>query len=176
MADFRPTSYRGVKLCTASENDSELLYQIFASSQEELITALANLNKTQQETFVRFQFETRQSQYRKNYTDVRFDLILMGGNAIGNIYVAQFFNEIRLVDITLLPEFRNRGIGYALINDLLDEAKRLQKKVTLHVQQGNPALQLYDRLGFFETGEQGIYKRMEWSPSSKVNKQTHNSW
>ncbi|MBM6829258.1 GNAT family N-acetyltransferase [Anaerotignum lactatifermentans] len=51
--------------------------------------------------------------------------------------------------ISLLPEFRGRGIGTALMNEMLS---LLQKKgyeqVSLSVQKTNPAVRLYGRLGF----------------------------
>jgi len=166
LAALRSSSYQGVVLRTATKNDSELLYQVFLDSRIDLMLGITGWEQQQQDAFMYFQFNTQLDQYQKNYVDARFDVIVAEGNVIGNIYTAQTDGAIHLVDISLLPEQRNRGIGQALIQDLLDEATRIQKDVTLHVQQGNPAIHLYLRLGFFETGEQGIYKRMEWLPSS----------
>ena len=166
MSDLLPTSYRGVMLRRVRENDSELLYQAFASSRTDLLAAVKDWDEAQQNVFVRCQFKAQQDQYRSNYPGIHFDVIVSGSEVIGYIYTAQAGNEFRLVDVALLPEQRNRGIGQALIQDLLDKGERTQKGVILHVQQGNPARRLYARMGFIETGEQGIYKRMEWRPPS----------
>ena len=87
------------------------------------------------------------------------------GEIIGQIQIAVLDDELRLVDLSLLPEYRNRGIGSALLRDLLDEAAGANKRVILHVSQGNPAARLYERHGFSYVGEQGIYWRMEWRPA-----------
>jgi len=166
MTRLRSTSYNGVKLRTATGNDNDLLYRIFVASRLDLVAAIADWDDVQQDVFMRFQFNTQLDQYQKHYVDTCFDVIVAEDNVIGNIYSAQTDEEIQLLDITLLPEQRNRGIGHALIQDLLDDATRIQKYVTLHVRQGNPAIHLYLRLGFFETGKQDIYKRMEWRPFS----------
>ncbi len=163
--DLRPTSFTGVKLRAASEDDNGLLFQIFVASRFDLVPALSCMEEEQQEMLMRMQFDAQQDQYRKNYMDARFDVIVMDGIVIGNLYTASIDNEIRLVDLAILPEHRNRGIGQALIKDLQDEGERLHKIVTLHVQQGNPAARLYSRLGFIESGEQGAYKSMHWKPS-----------
>lgn len=169
MVDLRPTSYPGVMLrSTTSENDNEQLYRVFAASRTDLMFAIEDWDEEQKDVFVRFQFKAEQDQYRSNYPDACFDMIVRGNEVIGYIYTAKVGDEIRLVAVTLTPEYRNRGIGHALIQDLLDEGERLQKYVTLHVQQGNPAHRLYVRLGFIEAGEQGIYRRMEWRPSSSA--------
>ena len=102
-------------------------------------------------------------------------MILVHDNVIGQIYVANIDDQLRLVDVSLLPEFRNRGIGNGLLRDLLEEATDEKKRVTLHALQGNPAVRLYQRLGFKHVGDEGIYRRMEWvpaggaSPGNKTN-------
>ena len=70
--------------------------------------------------------------------------------------------EIRLVDIALLSQHRNVGIGSALLKDLLSEAQSTGKPVRLHVETSNRAMRLYERLGFTVLEERGIYQFMEW--------------
>ena len=72
--------------------------------------------------------------------------------------------EIRMVDIALLPPSRNAGIGTALRRDLLAEAAVAHQPVRLHVEQCNPALRLYERLGFVPIADKGVYLLMEWAP------------
>jgi ribosomal protein S18 acetylase RimI-like enzyme len=72
--------------------------------------------------------------------------------------------EIRVVDVALLPAARGRGIGTALLRDLLAEGARTGKKVSIHVERFNRALGLYRRLGFGEVEENGPYLLMEWRP------------
>ena len=93
-----------------------------------------------------------------------FQVILADGQPAGRLYVARWPNEIRIVDITLLPEYRNSGIGTRLLKGLMAEARRAQKVLSIHVELFNPALRLYTRLGFVKTGEHGVYYRMDWTP------------
>jgi len=72
--------------------------------------------------------------------------------------------EIRMVDIALLPPSRNAGIGTALRRDLLAEAAIAHQPVRIHVEKFNPALRLYERLGFAPIEDKGVYLFMEWAP------------
>jgi len=164
LATLRPSSFQGVMLRSARKSDNDLLFQIFIASRIDLMLGITDWE--QQDAFMRFQFNTQLDQYRKNYEGACFDVIVIEGNVIGNMYTVQTNAEIHLIDISLLSDQRNQGIGRALIQDLLDQSAQIQKHVTLHVQQGNPAIHLYRRMGFFVTGEQDIYTRMEWQPSS----------
>jgi ribosomal protein S18 acetylase RimI-like enzyme len=73
--------------------------------------------------------------------------------------------ETRILDITVLPEYRNRGIGTSLLRDLLDEASHPGKRVRIHVETFNPSLRLLERLGFKSIAEEGINFLMEWRPA-----------
>jgi ribosomal protein S18 acetylase RimI-like enzyme len=88
---------------------------------------------------------------RWNVTQVR--IITLDGADIGwlqsfveddTLFLGQLF-----VDRTL----RGRGIGTQLIKGLIEEAARAGRAVTLGVVKSNPALRLYERLGFGTTHE-----------------------
>jgi ribosomal protein S18 acetylase RimI-like enzyme len=93
-------------------------------------------------------------------------VILAGGEPAGRLYVARWEDEIRIVDIALLPEYRGRGLGTALLQGLIKEAEAAGKPLSIHVEMNNPARPLYDRLGFEEAGEFGVYVLMKRSPVS----------
>src|SRR5204863_7184088 len=101
--------------------------------------------------------------YQKHYVGSEFFVIEQAGTAIGRLYLAQWTSEHRIVDIALLPEHRGRGLGTAILSDLLDQAGRAGKAVTIHVEKFNPALSLYRRLGFVPIGEEGAYHLMRWN-------------
>lgn len=92
-------------------------------------------------------------------------MILLEDQPIGRIYVHRSPNEIRLMEITIAPDYRNRGIGRALTQDLIDEGHRDGIKVTLHVEDFNPAYRLYLSLGFKPVQTNGIYTLMEYVPT-----------
>ena len=79
----------------------------------------------------------------------------------GSYRGATFDREIRIVDIALLPEYRGKGIGNGLLRDLLAEADADRESVTIHVERLNPALRLYERLGFAVAEDKGVYLFLE---------------
>ena len=165
MAALRTTSNPDVRLRECDDNDDEALYRIFVASHGELLLAVADWDEARKEALLRGQFEARQSQYRRQYPDARFDVIEFDARVIGNLYVAPGTDETLLIDISLLPEYRNQGIGRALLRDLLAESESTNKPVSLHVLRGNPAVRLYQRLGFEVVEEQDACNRMEWRPA-----------
>jgi ribosomal protein S18 acetylase RimI-like enzyme len=144
--------------------DLGFLYRVYAASRAEEMALLTHWSAAEKENFLRFQFEAQHKHYQENYPHARYDIIVKGSERIGRFYVARMQNEIRLMDMALLPEHRNQGIGSALLRDLLDEAEGSRKFVSLHVEPYNPAKRLYERLGFVVVGEVSFYQLMHWIP------------
>ena len=116
--------------------------------------------------FLRSQFEAQHQYYQEHFKDADFQVLLLDGEPVGRLYVDRRKDEIRLIDIALLPEYRGRGIGTRLMRELLQESGKTGKMVRIHVETFNPAQQLYRRLGFVKVEDQGVYHLMEWSPSN----------
>lgn len=114
------------------------------------------------------QFELQHRYFRERFPKVRFDLVLVDGEAVGRLYVHRGPEEIRIVDIALLPDHRGLGIGGRLVGDLIAEATRVGTPVRLHVERRSRALEFYARLGFETIGDTGVHRFMEWSPTRTV--------
>jgi GNAT superfamily N-acetyltransferase len=69
---------------------------------------------------------------------------------IGMLKVEERADCIYLGDIQIQHEYRNRGIGTNLIKSVIRSASIANKPVRLRVLRGNPAKNLYLRLGFRE--------------------------
>lgn len=143
----------------------DLLLRVYRSTREEELAMVVDWTDEQKDAFVRSQFEAQHAWYRDHYGGAQFDVILVDGVPAGRLYVHRRDREIRLVDITLLPEFRAGGVGTSLLRDLLAEGETAGKPVTIHVEVFNPAMRLYERLGFSPIEERGPYRLMEWKPS-----------
>lgn len=143
--------------------DEKFSYDVYASTRADEL-ALTGWTQEQKDAFTRMQFEAQRKHYRQYFPQCAFDVILRAGVPAGRLYVDRRENEIYIVDIAILPEHRNAGIGGGLLRGLLAEAERGGKTVTIHVEQFNPAQKLYRRLGFEQTGVDGIYYRMKWQP------------
>nr|WP_308700869.1 GNAT family N-acetyltransferase [Pseudoduganella guangdongensis] len=108
------------------------------------------------------QCAAQQQAFRHSYPGARFDVIEADGAAVGRLVAAQQADGLLLVDIALLPEWRGRGIGSALLRGLQQQASAARLPLRLNVVLNNPAEALYRRLGFKETGLAGMHRAMEW--------------
>lgn len=127
--------------------------------------ALTGWDAASAEAFLRMQFDAQHHHYRKSYPQARFDIVERAGEPLGRLYVDRRADEIRVIDIALLAQQRGQGIGTSLLRSLQDEATRDGRRLTLQVEQHNPAQALYLRLGFSETHFQGLYRSMQWRPA-----------
>jgi ribosomal protein S18 acetylase RimI-like enzyme len=145
--------------------DNAWLYRIYSSTREEELAQVA-WDEAQREAFLTMQFTAQARYYQEVYPDATYQLILRGERPAGRLYVNRGPEEIRIVDIALLPEHRNAGIGTALLRDLMAEAAATGKPLTIHVERFNPALRLYERLGFRPLADRGVYLLLGWSPGT----------
>ena len=144
--------------------DLDFLRHVYASSREDEMAEVTHWTDEQKAEFLNEQFELQHRHYVEHYPGASLSLVTIGGRGIGRLYVDRWDDEIRLMDITLLPEFRNRGTGQSLIQGLVDEAKRTNKLLSCHVEDSNPAKRLYERLGFVEAGRHTFYRLMHCKP------------
>ncbi len=160
MPDTAPYALRSI-----TPEDFEFLLGVYASTREEELAQVA-WGAGQKDAFLRMQFEAQSQYYREHYKNADLSVILVGQEPAGRLYLHRRRTEIRLMDIALLPGFRGRGVGTAILNALFGEAEREGKRVTIHVESFNPAMRLYERLGFERLEERGVYWFLEWRPKA----------
>jgi GNAT superfamily N-acetyltransferase len=144
-------------------DDEAFLYEVYASTRTEEL-AVVDWDEAHKAAFLHMQFAAQHQFYQEHYTKTDFLIILRYAVPVGRLYIARWQDEIRIMDIALLPPYRNAGIGTAILRDLLAEAAAAHKPVRIHVEKFNPALQLYERLGFTPIEDKGVYLFMEWAP------------
>ena len=141
--------------------DETFSYQVYASTRAEEM-ALVPWAAAQKEAFVQMQYQAQRQYYLDNFPQASWQIIEGDSRPIGRLITRREPEMVVLMDIALLPAYRNRGIGTPLIRDLIDEAARTGRPLRLHVEAFNPARRLYERLGFKKIGEYGLYSEMEW--------------
>jgi ribosomal protein S18 acetylase RimI-like enzyme len=154
-----------VTLRPVRPEDHDFLVEVYGSTRAAEL-ALVPWTIEQQQVFVRSQFAAQQAHYTKKYPAANHDIIMSDSRQVGRLYVARLDREIRIVDITVLPAEQKAGIGTYLIRRLLDEAKRTGKITSIYVEEFNPSLRLFDRLGFSVREQQGFHLLLERSPSN----------
>jgi ribosomal protein S18 acetylase RimI-like enzyme len=167
-ADAQLESGAMIGVRPATQDDEAFLRELYASTRTDEL-ALVDWSDDQKAAFVRLQFAAQHRFYHAQFANAAFGVVLFNGDAVGRLDVARWPAEIRLIDMTLLPEYRNCGIGSLLIGQLLAEAARTGKRVSLHVARGNPASRLYTRLGFRAVADEGVYLLMEWARSAATS-------
>jgi ribosomal protein S18 acetylase RimI-like enzyme len=162
---LRATAAIRARLRPAVEGDESFLFSVYASTREEELAPLP-WEPADKQAFLAMQFQAQHTHYHTHYEGADFDVVMLDDQPIGRLYVSRSASEIRLMDIALLREHRGTGIGTNLVEALLSEAQVTGRRVTLYVEPFNRALHLYERLGFHQTGEHGIYWFMEWVPET----------
>jgi RimJ/RimL family protein N-acetyltransferase len=158
---------RKITLRPVSADDYEFLVAVYGSTRAEEL-ALVPWTIEQQQAFVRSQFAAQQDHYAKKYPTASHDIIMSDDRPVGRLYVARLDEEIRIVDITLLPAERNAGIGSYLLMQLLDEANRSGKITRIFVEEFNPSLRLFERLGFSPSEQHGIHLLLQCNSSQQL--------
>lgn len=152
----------GIALRPITPEDVSFLAGVYASTRTDEL-AVTGWSDEEKAVFCRRQFDAQSAHYRENYPGASLQIIERDGVSIGRLYVAHWEREIRIVDVSLLPEARGAGIGTQLLRGLQEEARSAGKSLTIHVERFNPALQLYERLGFEQVEDKGVYLLMQWS-------------
>ena len=152
-----------------TDGDRDFLAAVYASTRaEELeVTGWTDAEKA---GFCRMQFDAQDAHYRQHYPGAKFEVIESAGIDVGRLYVDRWPQEIRIMDITLLPAHRGKGIGTHLLEELQQEAATSGKLLSIHVERLNPALKLYERLGFQLIEDKGVYLLLGWT--AKVDEVT----
>lgn len=147
----------------ATDADQSFMSALYASTREQELSVL-DWSESRKADFLAMQFDAQHRYYTEQFPTADFLLIERDAVPIGRIYVDRREEEIRLIDIALVPEARDLGLGGALLQDLLDEGQTSALPVKIHVETFNPAMRLYLRLGFKAVEDQGVYQLMEWQP------------
>jgi ribosomal protein S18 acetylase RimI-like enzyme len=112
---------------------------------------------------LRFQFEAQRRGYREQFPAADERLILSDGSPVGWIIVDRSGTELRGIDMALLSEQRNKGVGTRVIRALQEESAARSRPMVLSVLTLNVrALALYVRLGFRVISETDTHTAMEW--------------
>jgi len=159
--DRQSITYRPVR-----DDDRDFLAALYASTREEEMQYVP-WTPEQKAEFLEMQFRSQTMHYADEYDASGFFVIEQSGRPIGRLYRELQGDDIHIIDIALIPETRGAGLGTMLVKEILDEAAGQGLTVSIYVEHFNPAKRLYQRLGFQEVDENGVYHRMRWHGPAK---------
>lgn len=152
-----------IELRPEEKKDDAFIETVYRSTREPELN-LTNWTEQQKSAFALMQSMAQLSEYKSKFPGAAFQVIIFNKRSAGRFYTWENNMEMRLIDITLLPQFRGKGIGTALLADLIKRSGKVQKKISLHVDPLSPALNLYLRLGFIHIKNNGRLYYMERNP------------
>ena len=152
-----------VTLRDATDADYDFLRRLYHDVRAEEMKSFP-FDEAQKQAFLDAQFAAQTEHYGIHYPTCERNVIELDGQPVGRLWIDEWKDQIRLVDIALMSSARSSGIGTKLLEDVFERAKRVGKAVTIHVEAYNPALRLYQRLGFEHVDSNGMYYLMKWTP------------
>jgi ribosomal protein S18 acetylase RimI-like enzyme len=156
-----------VTLRTVQDDDRPFLEALYASVRAAELEAVG-WSEQQTAAFLSQQFDVQDRVYRSQLQDATLDIVLVEGEPAGRLYVDRRPDEIAVVDISLLPAHRARGVGTFLLEALQAEAAASGRALSLQVERANPAQRLYSRLGFELVQTGPVYLLMRWAPHERA--------
>ena len=139
----------------ATVEDEPFLFRVYADSRREELAHVPWTDE-QRHAFLASQFAAQYRYYRENYDGATYQIVLADGQPVGRLFVARWPDEIRVMDIALLTEYRGAGVGTRVMRELCDEADAIVIPIGIHVENQNAARRLYTRLGFEERQDRGV--------------------
>ena len=146
--DFRP----------ALPEDVDFLYALHRSAMQTYVV----------QTWGEWDEDWQRARFEAHFDPALLRVIQFEGQDVGMLQVQERTEELFLVDLEILPRFQRRGIGTAVIQQLVELAASQGKPVALQVLKVNhSARALYQRLGFGVTGEKDTHYILAHSAPSE---------
>ena len=143
------------------DRDQEFIEKVYRSTRERELY-LTNWPEEQKRSFIIMQSMAQLADYKRNYKDSSHQVIYYKKKPAGRLYLWETAREIQIIDISLLEEFRGRGIGRKILTNIIDSSREKNKMVVLHVAFGNRAKRLYESLGFKIISKTPTHDYMEY--------------
>jgi ribosomal protein S18 acetylase RimI-like enzyme len=157
----RALAEQGLVLRPETDADIAFLRRLYASTRWDEL-AITNWSDAEKLAFADSQFGFQRQHYRAYFPSTEWGVLEHNGVPVGRLYLERRDTTLHILDIALLPDWRGRGIGTAIMARICAQAGAAGKSVTIEVEKFNPAQTLYRRLGFREIADQGPHWEMEW--------------
>ena len=158
---LRHAAPAGIRYRPLTDDDYGFTESLYLSTRADEL-ALSGWPEAERRQFLRQQHHAQHFHYQRHYPAAEWLIVERGDAAIGRLYLEEWSDQFRIIDISLVAEARGCGVGTAILRDILAHAETRGKAASIHVEKVNPARNLYLRLGFETVEDKGVYDLMIW--------------
>jgi ribosomal protein S18 acetylase RimI-like enzyme len=157
-----------VLLRPVTDADRQFALEVYASTRE-MELSFVPWDDAVKRAFIEQQYDAQTAYYESQFPIARHDVIELtaSGERVGRVYVDRSEERISILDVVVLPAYRCRGIGSAVVGSLVDEARSSGHAVQVYVETFNPSQNFFTSRGFTVTETVGINLKLVWSPNQK---------
>ncbi len=154
----------GMNMRPARDSDAGFIAALFRSTRQDLLNFL-DAPQDFIEELIGLQFSAQAVGYGTAFPEAMYFIVEQHGSPIGRVTLDFGSNEIRVMDISFIPQARRQGHGQAVLQALQQAAGKTRVPLALTVHTGNQAArQLYLKLGFRAEESSFPFERMTWYP------------
>ena len=136
--------------------DADFEHRLYASTRDDL----RPLGPEVFDGLVGMHYRAQSMSIRLEHPQAERKIVMVQDAPVGRLIVDASGNYVEVIDVALLPEYRNCGLGASVLNSVLAQADRLGRAIRLHVEKQSRAVRLFERLGFVICGDVGMYLAM----------------
>jgi ribosomal protein S18 acetylase RimI-like enzyme len=136
--------------------DADFEHLLYASTRDDL----RPLGPEVFDGLVGMHFRAQSMSVRLEHPQAEHKIVMVQEAPVGRLIIDASGNHIEVIDVALLPEYRNYGLGTSVLRSVLAQADRLGRAIRLNIEKQSRAVRLYERLGFVICGDIGMYFAM----------------
>ena len=144
--------------------DREFLLKVYECGRE-IELSMVPWDPELKLSFIEHQFDAQTTYYSSEFPSAQHDIIVLSdsGEQVGRLYVDRREEKIAILDLAVLSEYRRRGIGSAVVDGLIEEARVSGRTVEVYVETFNPSQNFFISLGFKVENDEGVNLKFVWN-------------
>jgi len=157
------TEQRALRLRPVSDDDDAFLAELIRDLKAVELES-SGMSGPELDELVDLQRQDEDRKHDDAHPKLERLVVVVEGESVGRLVLAETPTALHVVDIAILEAHRGRGIGTRLMLDVQACAAEVRLPVTLEVVKSNPALRLFERLGFTIVGDGLLHQTLSWTP------------
>lgn len=141
-------------------DDEPFLQSFYASTRDDLTGFVTEEGLLDQ--LMMMQYKGQKASFEVEFPAASHYIILLDKQPVGRLVLERRTDVIFGVDLAIVKEVRNLGVGTAVLLKILEECSRSELPFKFSVVKSNPAIRLYERLGCRIESDKGTHFSMVW--------------